>query len=64
VTRFCAGVVAGADDIEALADSVARLLAEPAVLEAARDGARRARAELTWDDAAVAHLALYEEVLA
>ena len=31
-------------------------------LAAARDGARRARDELTWDAAAAAHLALYEEI--
>jgi glycosyltransferase involved in cell wall biosynthesis len=64
VKRFGAGVVADADDIDALADGVAHLLEEPGALEGARDGARRARAELTWNDAAAAHLALYEEVLA
>jgi hypothetical protein len=31
-------------------------------LEAARSGARRARAELTWDAAADAHLELYREL--
>ena len=35
----------------------------PHALEAARAGARRARAELTWDAAAQAHLALYRELL-
>ena len=36
---------------------------DPAALEEARAGARRARAELTWDAAARAHLALYEELV-
>ena len=38
----------------------ATVLADP---EPFREGARRARAELTWDAAAAAHLALYEELL-
>ena len=45
------------------AAAVAELLGDPQALEAARAGARRARAELTWDAAAQAHLALYRELL-
>ena len=41
----------------------AGLLRDPAALERARAGAREAGAELTWDAAAAAHLALYEELL-
>jgi glycosyltransferase involved in cell wall biosynthesis len=64
VARFGAGPVAPADDIEALAEGVGRLLDDPDALAGARDGALRARAELTWDEAAEAHLALYEELIA
>ena len=35
---------------------------DPAALEEARAGARRAREELTWDAAARAHLEIYEEI--
>ena len=45
-----------------LAEAVHELLSDPAALERARAGARRAREELTWDAAAQAHLALYEEI--
>ena len=37
-------------------------LTDPAALAEARAGARRAREELTWDAAARAHLAIYEEI--
>ena len=63
VRRYGAGVVAPADDLQALAAGVNRLRDDPAALDAARAGARRAAAELTWDAAAQAHLALYEEIL-
>ena len=62
VTRFAAGVVAPPDDVDALTDGVRRLLGDRAALEAARAGARRAAAELTWEKAAAAHVALYEEL--
>ena len=39
------------------------LLDDPAALEAAREGARRARETLTWDAAAEAHLDLYREIV-
>jgi glycosyltransferase involved in cell wall biosynthesis len=38
------------------------LLADSEALARARAGARRAREELTWDAAAQAHLAVYEEI--
>ncbi len=60
VRRFGAGVVAPPDDLAALAEGVRRLLSDPAELERARAGARRAAAELTWDAAAAAHVSLYE----
>ena len=63
VRRFGAGRVVPAGDVESLADAIRELLDEPAALDEARAGARRARAELTWDAAACAHLELYEELL-
>ena len=44
----------------ALAEAVRELLESPTELEAARAGAERARAALTWDAAAAQHLELYE----
>ena len=63
VRRFGAGRVVPAGDVEALAAAVHELLSDPAALEEARAGARRAREELTWDAAARAHLAIYEEIV-
>jgi glycosyltransferase involved in cell wall biosynthesis len=62
VRRFGAGRVVPAGDIDAFAEAVRELLRDPEALAAARAGARRARDELTWDSAAKAHLALYEEI--
>jgi glycosyltransferase involved in cell wall biosynthesis len=62
VRRFGAGRVVAAGDVDALAAAVHDLLSDRDALEQARDGARRARAELTWDAAARAHLAIYEEL--
>jgi glycosyltransferase involved in cell wall biosynthesis len=62
VRRFGAGLVVPAGDVEALAAAVHELLSDPTALEKARAGARRAREELTWDAAARAHLAIYEEI--
>ena len=63
VHAFGAGRVVPAGDVDALADAVRGLLDDPAALEQAREGARRAREELTWDRAAAAHLALYGELV-
>ena len=49
VTRFGAGRVVPAGDVDALAEAARELLADPAALEQAREGARRARETLTWD---------------
>ncbi len=62
VRRFGAGRVIEAGNVEALAAAIRELLDDPHALEQARAGARRAREELTWDAAAAAHLALYEEI--
>ena len=62
VRRFGAGRVVAAGDVDALAAAVHDLLSNRGALEEARAGARRARAELTWDAAAVAHLAIYREL--
>ena len=62
VRRFGAGRVVPAGDVDALTDAVRELLEDSAALDAARAGAARARAELTWDAAAERHLALYGEL--
>jgi glycosyltransferase involved in cell wall biosynthesis len=49
-----------AGDVAALAAAIGEVLADP---EPTRAGALRARAELTWDAAAAAHLELYRELL-
>lgn len=63
VRRFGAGRVVPAGNVEALGDAVRSLLDDAPSLEAARAGANRARSELTWEAAAAAHLAVYEELL-
>ena len=63
VERYGAGRVVAPDDVDGLAAALRELLDDPAALEAARTGARRARAELTWAAAAEAHLELYRELL-
>ena len=62
VRRFEAGRVVPAGDVAGLAAAMHELLSDDAALEQARVGARRAREELTWDAAAQAHLAVYEEI--
>ncbi len=62
VAAFGAGRVVPAGDVDALTEAVRGLLADADALAAARAGAERARAELTWDASAAAHLALYREL--
>jgi glycosyltransferase involved in cell wall biosynthesis len=62
IRRYGAGRVVPAGDVDALTAAARELLDDPAELEAARAGARRARESLTWTAAAAAHLALYEEL--
>ena len=59
VQAFGAGRVVPAGDVTALTDALRELLSDRAALEHAREGARRAREELTWDRSAAAHLDLY-----
>jgi glycosyltransferase involved in cell wall biosynthesis len=63
IRRFRAGRAVAVGDLEAFAAAVAELLADPDALAEARAGAMRAREELTWDAAAQAHLAIYEELV-
>jgi glycosyltransferase involved in cell wall biosynthesis len=63
VRHYGAGRVVPAGDLDALAAAAQELLDDPRALEEARAGARRARAELTWDAAAQQHLELYRELL-
>ena len=63
VARFGAGRVVPPGDVDALAAATRELLENPAELEAARAGARRAREVLTWDASAQAHLELYGELV-
>ena len=62
VRAFGAGRVVSPGDIDALTAAARELLDDPAALEAARAGARRARETLTWDAAAAKHLELYREL--
>jgi glycosyltransferase involved in cell wall biosynthesis len=63
VTRYRAGRVVAPGDVDALAVALRELLEDPAALAAAREGAEKARRELTWDAAAAAHIGVYEELL-
>jgi glycosyltransferase involved in cell wall biosynthesis len=62
VREFGAGRVVAAGDVDALVAAAGELLADADALAAARAGAARARDALTWDAAAAAHLAIYEEI--
>jgi glycosyltransferase involved in cell wall biosynthesis len=62
VRAFEAGRVVAPDDVDGLAAAIRELIDDEAALAAARAGALRARAELTWDASARAHLALYQEL--
>jgi len=63
VERYGAGRVVPAGDVDGLSTALRHLLDDADALAAAREGADRARSELTWDAAAAAHLALYEELV-
>ena len=63
VARFSAGEVVPAGDTEAMADALCTLLQDEDALAAARQGAERARAELTWEASAAAHIELYRELV-
>jgi glycosyltransferase involved in cell wall biosynthesis len=62
VGRFAAGAVVPAGDVEAMAAALENFLGDADALDAARQGAERARAELTWEASAEAHLELYREI--
>jgi glycosyltransferase involved in cell wall biosynthesis len=62
IARYGAGRIVPAGDVDALTQAAASLLSDAQALAAARDGAERARAELTWDAAAARHLELYQEL--
>jgi glycosyltransferase involved in cell wall biosynthesis len=62
VRAYGAGRVVPAGDLDALTAAVGELLGDEGALAAARDGADRARRELTWDASATQHLALYREL--
>jgi len=63
VRRFGAGRVVPAGDVDALTAALGELLGDQAALAGAREGADRARRELTWDASAAKHLELYGELL-
>ncbi len=62
VGRFEAGAVVPPGDVDAMAAALDRLLHDTDALAAARRGAERARAELTWEESARAHVELYREL--
>ena len=62
VRRFGAGRVVPAGDVDALEAATRELLEDPNALARAREGALRAREELTWDASARSHLELYREL--
>jgi glycosyltransferase involved in cell wall biosynthesis len=63
VSAFGAGRVVRPDDVDGLTAALEELLGDDAALAEARAGALRARAELTWEASAEAHLDLYRELL-
>jgi glycosyltransferase involved in cell wall biosynthesis len=62
VREFGAGRVVEPGDVDGLADAIRALLDDHAALAAARAGAGRARAALSWDASAAAHLDVYREL--
>jgi len=63
IRAFGAGTVVPAGDVDALTDAVRTLLEDDAALAQAREGADRARRELTWAAAATSHRALYTSLV-
>ena len=63
VGRFGAGAVVAPGDVDAMAVALQNLLEDADALEAARQGAERARDELTWKASAAAHLEVYRELV-
>jgi glycosyltransferase involved in cell wall biosynthesis len=63
VARFGAGAVVEPGDVGGMALALEQLLGDADALAAARRGAEAARAELTWQASARAHLDLYRELL-
>ena len=63
VREFGAGRAVPAEDPRALADACAELLTDADGLQAAYEGALAARAALTWEEAALAHEALYADLV-
>jgi glycosyltransferase involved in cell wall biosynthesis len=63
VRRFEAGRVVPPGDVEAMTEAVRELLDDADALRRAREGADRARQELTWERAAEAHLDVYHELV-
>jgi glycosyltransferase involved in cell wall biosynthesis len=63
VGRYGAGAVVPPGDVEAMATALERLLRDVDALAAARRGAEAARADLTWEATATAHLELYRELV-
>jgi glycosyltransferase involved in cell wall biosynthesis len=62
VRAFGAGRVVAPDDVEGLTSALRELLDDEVALASAREGALRAREELTWAASARAHLELYREL--
>ena len=62
VGRFGAGAVVEPGDVGGMALALETLLDDEDALAAARRGAEAARAELTWEASAAAHLELYREL--
>jgi glycosyltransferase involved in cell wall biosynthesis len=62
IREFGAGRVVPPEDPSALADACVDLLTDRDALRRAYEGALAARSALTWDEAAKAHEALYEEL--
>jgi glycosyltransferase involved in cell wall biosynthesis len=62
VGRYSAGAVVPPGDVEGMAAALERLLGDADALASARRGAEAARADLTWEASALAHLELYREL--